>query len=167
MVSKLKDDSLEIISIDSVQILQYQQNRFPLLFIDKVTTKPLSWARSIKNFTYNEWFFPSHFPDEPNVPGFILLENLAQTFIMTFLSHPQYKGEKTAFVKVEELFFRSKVVPGNQILTTAKLDSLLRGVAIGSAESRMTSLEGEGEIVASAKLTVAIPTILNGLLPRK
>ena len=72
---------------DIPEIKKFQRNRHPLLFIDKITKLiPGKEARGLKCFSYNEWFFPSHFDDEPNVPGFIQIESLVQTFIMTFLS---------------------------------------------------------------------------------
>ena len=74
-------------SLNSIELLEYQPNRYPFLMIDYVTKlKPGYYAEGYKNFTNNEWFFPAHFEDEPNVPGFIQLEALVQTFIMTFLS---------------------------------------------------------------------------------
>ena len=58
--------------IDAYAIQQYQQNRYPLLFVDEIEEAvPGQSARGYKNFTYNEWFFPAHFEDEPNVPGFV------------------------------------------------------------------------------------------------
>ena len=80
-------------------IIKIQQNRYPLLFIDKIIDlKPGKSAVGIKNFSYNEWFFPAHFQDEPNVPGFIQIECLVQTFLMTFLTLKENKGLKTNFL---------------------------------------------------------------------
>ena len=48
--------------LDAYQIQQYQQNRFPLLFVDQILEAvPGKSAKGLKNFTYNEWFFPAHF----------------------------------------------------------------------------------------------------------
>ncbi|MFA5196346.1 MAG: UDP-3-O-[3-hydroxymyristoyl] N-acetylglucosamine deacetylase, partial [Bacteroidales bacterium] len=64
-------------NLDAYVIQQYQQNRYPLLFIDYVEeVVPGKSAKGHKNFTFNEWFFPAHFADEPNVPGFIQIEAL-------------------------------------------------------------------------------------------
>ena len=82
-----------------------QQNRYPLLFIDKIVdTTPGKEANSIKCFSYNEWFFPAHFEDDPSVPGFILVESMVQTFIMTFLTLDhlvglqEYKAQSMALI---------------------------------------------------------------------
>ena len=47
-----------------------------------------------KNFTFNEHFFPSHFPNDPNVPGFIQIETCFQAFLLTFLSIDNNKGKE-------------------------------------------------------------------------
>ena len=71
--------------LDVIDILKSQQNKFPLMFIDKIISViPGKELTAIKNFSYNEWFFPAHFEDEPNVPGFVQIECLAQAFILTF-----------------------------------------------------------------------------------
>ena len=62
-------------SLDIIDIQQYQQNKHPLLFIDYVEEVTVGKnAKGFKNFTYNEWFFPAHFEDEPNVPGFVQIK---------------------------------------------------------------------------------------------
>jgi 3-hydroxyacyl-[acyl-carrier-protein] dehydratase len=84
---KLKD-------LDVYAIQQYQQNRYPCLFIDYIEEViPGKSAKGFKNFSFNEWFFPAHFADEPNVPGFIQIEALTQLFLMTFLTLPGNKGQ--------------------------------------------------------------------------
>ena len=66
-------------SLDSVQLLDYQPNRYPFLMIDHVTEViPGKSAIGYKNLTMNEWFFPIHFPNNPNLPGALHLEALAQ-----------------------------------------------------------------------------------------
>lgn len=152
----------EVLSFDSMGIQKCQRNRYPLLFIDRVTeVVPGKYAKAIKNFTFNEWFFPAHFDDEPNVPGFVQIEALTQTFLMTFLSFDEYQGEKTSFVSINNAKFKRKIVPGDTLEIYATLDSFRRGVAKGRVESFV-----EGEAVASMELVVAIPSVLEGLHPR-
>ena len=57
-------------SLNCVELLDYQPNRYPFLMIDYVTdVMPGSYARGYKNLTMNEWYFPKHFPGHPNMPG--------------------------------------------------------------------------------------------------
>ena len=148
-------------NIGAYEIQQYQQNRYPLFFLDVVEeARPGEYARAKKNFTYDEWFFPAHFADEPNVPGFIQMEILAQTFIMTFLTIPEHKGKKTAFLNVDNLQMRKKVVPGDTMIIEANLKSFRRGVAKGHVEAKVN-----GEFALSADLKIALPDIMRDFIP--
>ena len=150
-------------NLDAYQIQQYQQNRYPCLFIDYVEEAiPGKSAKGYKNFSYNEWFFPNHFPDEPNVPGFIQIESLTQMFLMTFLTIDENKGKKTSFVTVNNAHFRKKIIPGMRMDIVADCRSYRRGVALGSAKGYIN-----GELACEAEFVVAIPDILNQFKPQK
>ena len=102
----MNDDqtSSNVTELGIIDIIKHQRNRYPVLLIDKVVDlKPGKSAVGIKNFTYNEWFFPGHFDDEPNVPGFVQVEALVQAFILTFLSLPEYSGMKTNFTNIDNI----------------------------------------------------------------
>lgn len=145
--------------IDYIQ--SCQQNRFPLLFIDRmVSVDSGKSAEAIKNFSYNEWFFPPHFADDPNVPGFVQVECLAQTFIMTFLTQERYRGEKTSFVSIDAVKFKRKIIPGDTLRIVAELESLRFGIAKGTAKSWVGD-----EPAAEARLVVAIPSVLQKMKP--
>lgn len=155
-----KDDVLY--DIDAYEIQQYQQNRYPLFFLDKVIeVRPGEYVKAYKNFTYNEWFFPAHFADEPNVPGFVQMELLAQTFIMTFLTMPEHKGKKTAFLNANNVKFRKKIVPGDRVDVEATLKSFRRGIAQGYVEARVN-----GEYACSADLRVGLPDVMREFIPK-
>jgi len=148
-------------NLDAYAIQQYQQNRYPCLFIDYVEEAvPGKSAKGYKNFTFNEWFFPAHFPDEPNVPGFIQIEALTQLFLMTFLTLPGNKGKKTGFVSIENARFRKKIIPGNRLDIQAEIKSYRRGLAKGTSVGYIN-----GEVACSAELVIAIPDILNEFMP--
>lgn len=111
-------------------------NKYPWLFIDRVLEiEPGRYVRSIKNFTYNEHFFPTHFPLDPSVPGFIQIETCMQNFLLTFLSLEEFKRQETADRSLSNVVVRRKVVPGETFEVKAYLDSFKRGVAKGRVES--------------------------------
>ena len=148
--------------LDVNKILKIQENRHPILFIDKITSiNPGDSAVAIKNYSYNEWFFPSHFEDDPNVPGFIQIESLVQTFIMTFLSIEGVQGNKTNFLKINNAVFKKKIVPGDVTTIYAHLESFKRGLAKGKAHS-----EVDGEMACSAEFLVSVPAILDKFKPK-
>lgn len=148
-------------NLDAYAIQQYQQNRYPCLFIDFIEEAvPGKSAKGYKNFSFNEWFFPAHFPDEPNVPGFIQVEALTQLFLMTFLTLPGNKGKKTGFVSIENARFKKKIIPGQRLDIRAELKSYSRGLARGTSVGYVN-----GELACSAELVIAIPDILNQFRP--
>lgn len=153
----------EKLSFDLMGIQACQRNRYPLLFIDKVTEAvPGKSVTAVKNFTYNEWYFPAHFDDDPNVPGFVLVECLVQAFIMTFLCMDEYKGMETSFINIDNVKFKRKIVPGDSMEIHADLKSLRRGVARGAAQGYV-----EGQLACQAEFVVAIPQILERFKPRE
>ncbi|MEN9281862.1 MAG: hypothetical protein RL594_797 [Bacteroidota bacterium] len=149
-------------SLDIKDIIRHQRNRYPVLLVDKIIElTPGKSAVGIKCFTYNEWFFPGHFDDEPNVPGFVQIESLVQTFIMTFLCMDEYSGQKTNFVSINNIRFRRKIVPGDVLRIEASLKTLSRGIAIGCATSTV-----DGAEACSAEFVVALPAVLEKYKPR-
>ena len=155
---KLKADKLQL---DIIDIIKHQRNRYPVLLIDKVIElEPGKSAVGIKNFTYNEWFFPGHFDDEPNVPGFVQIEALVQAFILTFLSMPEYSGMKTNFTNIDGIKFKRKIVPGDTLLSHANLRSFKRGLAKGDVIGYV-----DGEEAVKAEFTVIVPDIFNKFFP--
>ena len=149
-------------NLDPIEIQKYQQNRYPLLFIDFVDeAAPGQYAKGHKSFTFNEWYFPVHFADEPNVPGFIQIEALTQMFLMTFLTLEENRGMKTGFVSIEKAKFYRKIVPGERLDIIANLSFYRRGVAKGKSIGYINE-----EQACSIELTVSIPDILNRFKPK-
>jgi len=150
------------LAFDIRGVIACQRNRYPVLLIDRVDdVDPGKSATGHKHFTYNEWFFPGHFDDEPNVPGFIQMECLTQTFIMTFLCMPEYQGMKTNFVSANNVKFKRKIVPGDALVIQATLQSFKRGLAIGSASSTV-----HGEAACSADFVITVPDVMNRFKPK-
>lgn len=149
-------------NIDAYEIQKFQQNRYPLLFIDFVEEVVSgASARGHKNFSFNEWFFPSHFEDEPNVPGFVQMEALTQMFLMTFLTIPGNEGLKTAFINVNSKF-KKKIIPGDRLDIVSTLMSYKRGVAKGKSIGYV-----DGQEACSAEFIIAIPDVMNQFKPKE
>lgn len=149
-----------LLNLDAYEIQKYQQNRYPLLFIDYVDVAiPGKSAKGFKNFSYNEWYFPAHFEDEPNVPGFVQMEAMTQMFLMSFLTIPENIGKKTAFISAKTNFKR-KIIPGDKLDISAELDSYRRGLAQGKVMANV-----RGEYACSAELVIAIPDVIKSFKP--
>lgn len=144
------------------EILKFQRNRYPVLLIDRILEcEPGKRAVARKCFTYNEWFIPGHFDDEPNVPGTVQIECLAQTLLMTFQCIEDYRGLKANAASYNNVKFRRKVEPGDILIVEANLSSFKRGVAIGSSVGRV-----EDEIACSADFVIAVPDVLEKFRPK-
>lgn len=103
-----------MIEID--EILKLLPHRYPFLLVDRVIElEPEKRIVGIKNVTFNEPFFPGHFPGKPIMPGVLIIEALAQTGgILAFKSFPGLKGD-VRFVGIDNARFRRPVVPGDQL----------------------------------------------------
>ena len=157
------DKNLTALKFDLNGIKACQQNRYPLLFVDQIfDVVPGESAKGLKCFTYNEWFFPPHFEDDPNVPGFVQVECLVQTFIMTFLSISEYSGNKTNFVSMNNVAFKRKIIPGETLLIDSQLTSFRRGLAKGHATSTVKE-----EVACSADFVITVPAIFEKFMITK
>ena len=113
-----------------MDIRQRLPHRFPMLLVDKIIEKGEDYVVGLKNVTANEDFFNGHFPEEPVMPGVLIVEALGQTGGLFVLKDAK-EGEKfnTYFMKFEEVKFRHKVVPGDTLLMKISLmEPIRRGI---------------------------------------
>jgi len=122
----------EPVALDMQQILRYLPHRYPFLLLDRVLEcRPGESIRALKNVTYNEPYFPGHFPHRPVMPGVIIMEALAQAAgVLCFVTAGVIPNEDTQFyfVGIDNARFRKPVVPGDQLILTAQLERSLRGI---------------------------------------
>ncbi len=99
-----------------MEIQKILPHRFPFLLIDRITEMvPKSKAVGLKNVTINEPFFQGHFPDNPIMPGVLVVEAMAQVSgILAFQSGAE--GKSVYFMSIEKAKFRKPVVPGDQLI---------------------------------------------------
>lgn len=109
------------------QIKNILPHRPPFLFLDKIIEMGSDYVVGVKNVTMNEAFFVGHFPDEPVMPGVIQIEAMAQTggiLALSMVDDPQ--NYATLFVKIENVRFRHKVVPGDTMVFFNQLNGPMR-----------------------------------------
>ncbi|MCM1369091.1 MAG: bifunctional UDP-3-O-[3-hydroxymyristoyl] N-acetylglucosamine deacetylase/3-hydroxyacyl-ACP dehydratase [Candidatus Amulumruptor caecigallinarius] len=118
--------------IDVNGIRKLIPHRYPFLLIDKVIEMDKKHIIAVKNVTVNEPFFQGHFPDEPVMPGVLQVEAMAQAagvLVLNFLEEPEKYS--TYFLKIDNVKFRQKVVPGNTLIMNVFLTTeIRRGCAI-------------------------------------
>lgn len=112
---------------DINQIKKLLPHRPPFLLIDKILTMDNDSVIGLKNVTMNEGFFVGHFPDEPVMPGVLQIEAMAQVGgILVLSSVPDPENYATYFMKINEVKFRQKVVPGDTLIFHLQLISPIR-----------------------------------------
>lgn len=122
----------EPLRMDIAEILRRLPHRYPFLLVDRVIEcTPGGAIRALKNVTYNEPFFPGHFPHRPVMPGVMIIEALAQAAgILVFATLGTVPDDDTKFyfVGIDKARFRRPVEPGDQLLLTARVERNLRGI---------------------------------------
>lgn len=155
-------EDLILTNMDAVEIQKYQQNRYPCFFVDGIEEVVVGkTAKGFKNFSFNEWFFQHASEENPTVPEAIQIEALTQVFLMTFLTFPENKGEKTSFVSVEAEHIKP-VKAGDRLEIQASLSSYSRGLARGEAVGSIY----RGGVCLRVKFLVAIPSVLKRYRPK-
>ena len=108
--------------MDNNRIRELLPHRYPMQLIDKVTAVGPTSIVGVKNVTANEPFFQGHFPQEPVMPGVLQIEAMAQCgglLVLSQLEEPERWS--TYFLKIDDVKFRKKVVPGDTLLFRVEL----------------------------------------------
>jgi 3-hydroxyacyl-[acyl-carrier-protein] dehydratase len=103
------------------EIMKLLPHRYPFLLVDRIVSlEPGVSASGIKNVTINEPFFQGHFPDQPIMPGVLVIEAMAQVAgVMAFSSGME--GKAVYFMSIENAKFRRPIVPGDQVVMDIKV----------------------------------------------
>jgi 3-hydroxyacyl-[acyl-carrier-protein] dehydratase len=136
-------------------ILDFLPHRYPFLLIDRVLDyEDHTWLTAIKNVTYNEPYFQGHFPDNPVMPGVLIIEAMAQATALLALRSGDIRldGSKLYYlVGVDKTRIKSPVIPGDQLLFRVEQQKMVRGVGRCDVTASV-----EGKVVASAQIMGAI-----------
>jgi 3-hydroxyacyl-[acyl-carrier-protein] dehydratase len=147
----------EPLKMDIEAIMRQLPHRYPFLLVDRVLAcEAGQYIHALKNVTFNEPFFPGHFPDRPVMPGVMIIEALAQAAgILAFITVGIVPDRNTRFyfVAIDHARFRKPVEPGDQILLQVTLKRAFKGIW----KFDCLALVGGAE-VASAEIMVAPET---------
>ena len=113
--------------MDNIRIRELLPHRYPMQLVDKITSIGSTSIVGVKNVTANEPFFIGHFPNEPVMPGVLMIEAMAQCgglLVLSQLENPERYS--TYFLKIDDVKFRQKVVPGDTLLFRVELLSPVR-----------------------------------------
>nr|WP_312113591.1 3-hydroxyacyl-ACP dehydratase FabZ [Moraxella sp. CTOTU47915] len=140
--------------INAVVLRDYLPHRYPFMLLDRVTAvKPNEWITGLKNITINEPFFNGHFPEEPIMPGVLMIEAMAQVAgVLGFISKnvKPRDGYIYLFAGVDKVRFKRQVIPGDQLILRAEKTMERHSIYKFSC----TACVGD-ELAASAEITIA------------
>lgn len=109
---------------DIMKILPHRQ---PMLLVDKIMELSTEHVIGVKNVTLNEEFFKGHFPDNPVMPGVMLIEAMAQCGgVLVLKTVPDPENYLTYFMKIDGVKFKQKVIPGDTVVFSLTLVTPIR-----------------------------------------
>ena len=127
-------------------------HRSPFLLIDTVEElEPGVKCVAKKNVTMNEPHFMGHFPENPVMPGVLIIEALAQTGAVAILCQDEWKGKTAYFAGINNAKVKQKVVPGDTLELTTEIIKVKGPIGVGKAVARVN-----GKVACMAELTFAI-----------
>ena len=139
--------------MDNNRIRELLPHRYPMQLVDKVIELGPNYIVGVKNVTSDESFFQGHFPQEPVMPGVLMVEAMAQCgglLVLNTLEEPERWS--TYFMKIDDVKFRQKIVPGDTLLFRVEL---LHPVRHGVSSMRGYMFVGD-QVVAEATFTAQI-----------
>jgi 3-hydroxyacyl-[acyl-carrier-protein] dehydratase len=132
---------------------RYLPHRYPFMLVDRVTDcSSGQWISGYKNVTINEPFFQGHFPEQPIMPGVLIVEALAQVSgVLAFISRgiSAADGHLFLFAGVDKVRFRCPVVPGDKLILKSRLLTQKRDVYKFECKAYV-----EDTLAASAELMI-------------
>ena len=139
-------------SLNVKEIEAILPHRHPFLLVDAIEDyEPGKYAVGYKCVTFREDFFQGHFPEEPVMPGVLIVEALAQTGAVAVLSMEENKGKTAYFGGMDRVKFKKKVVPGDRLRLECEIIKRKGPVGVGKATATV-----DGKIAVSAELTFMI-----------
>jgi 3-hydroxyacyl-[acyl-carrier-protein] dehydratase len=145
-------------SMEIKEILKYLPHRYPFLLVDRVVScEPGKKIVAIKNVAISEPFFQGHFPENPVMPGVMILEALAQAAaILSFktFNHVSTENLLYYFVGIDRARFKKPVVPGDVLALEVTMLRQVRGIGKFGARALV-----EGSVVAEAELLCTLKEV--------
>lgn len=134
------------------EIMEVIPHRQPFMLID--TIEELEEGKRVvakKCVSYNEPFFEGHFPQEPVMPGVLIVEAMAQAGAVAILKQPDFQGKTAYFAALNNVKFKGKVVPGDVLMLEVEIIKVKGPIGVGSGKAYV-----DGKLVTQAELTFAI-----------
>ena len=145
----MKNEDIQYIA-DIQKIMELLPHRYPFLLVDRILEmEPNQRVVGLKNVTINEPFFQGHFPNQPVMPGVLIIEAMGQAGgVLAASALPEEdQGQLIIFMGMDKVRFRKPVVPGDQLIFELKILKQRRKILKMSGVATV-----DGQVVAEAEL---------------
>ncbi len=140
-------------TFSSEEIQKLLPHRYPFLLVDKIIDYvPGKLAVGVKNVTINEPQFQGHFPEQPLMPGVLIVEAMAQVGGIVLKQQPGFEDGLFVFAGIDKVRFRRQVVPGDQLVMTVEL-LWIKQRRFGKMQARA---EVDGQLAAEGELMFSL-----------
>jgi 3-hydroxyacyl-[acyl-carrier-protein] dehydratase len=149
-MNEKKETAMSVLNIK--QIMEILPHRQPMLLLDSIEEIEYG-VRAVakKCVSYNEPYFAGHFPQEPVMPGVLIVEALAQTGAVAILGKEENRGKTAYFATINSAKFKRKVVPGDVLTLETEIIKQKGAIGIGKAVAKVGD-----ETACIAELTFAV-----------
>lgn len=143
------------------EILKILKHRYPLVLLDSIQfINPMIESITKKNFSYNEWFFQAHFPQNPIVPGSLQIEVYTQAVYITLLTKENNQINNfidLLLMSVDRVRFYKSIRPGDTLIIEVKVDKVSMGIITANARGYISD-----ELVSECKIGYKMKDLKNG-----
>lgn len=134
------------------EIMEIIPHRQPFMLLDTIEElEPGIRAVAKKCVSYNEPYFAGHFPNEPVMPGVLIVEALAQTGAVAILSKPELRGKTVYFAAINQVKFKKQVIPGDVLILETEIIKVKGNIGVGKSTAYV-----DDKLAVVAELTFAI-----------
>ena len=138
--------------LDKAEIEAILPHRDPFLMIDQVIElEPGLRAVALKTVRADEWFLRGHFPGRPIMPGVLMVEGLAQTGAIAFLTQAEHFGKMALFAGIDDVRFKRIVTIGDTLVYSCELETVRGSIGRGTVRATV-----DGKLAVRGTLTFAV-----------
>lgn len=134
--------------------------RYPYMILDRLEVEEGAWAEAEIDLKEDDWFFKCHFPENPILPGFLLLESMTQVLLATFIGQTGLlHGQVPLMTEIKDIHLEGLCIPGDKVMIRAELKRFKYGIAKGEIKAYKEFILDEN-ILSGVKISFAMPDML-------